>query len=463
MIPAAGQQLTDLPLTTRIADGLSLTSRYRPYGGARELLRSEEPEVIIAGPAGTGKSRAALERIHSVATRYPGARLLILRKTRRSLSSSALVTFEGQVLPPGHPVLSGPHRTHRSVYRYPNGTEIDVGGLDNPAKVMSSEYDLIYVQEATELTEEEWEVLTTRLRHHRTPQQQLIGDCNPGPPSHWIRQRSQGGPLELLESRHEDNPVLIDPESGQPTQEGAEYLARLDRLTGHRKDRLRHGRWVAAEGAVYADFDRRIHLIRREELPELIRRWRVIDFGFVNPFVCQWWGEDSDGRLYLYREIYHTHRLVEDHARQIKQLSRGETYSGPLICDHDAEGRATLERHLGERTTPARKDVEAGIEAVKARLRVEEDGKPRLFLVEGALAQADPELLEAKLPFATEQEFDHYLYPPGRPGKPEPELPVKEHDHGMDCMRYMVSARTRRRRRLGIVVNPDGSRTRLGE
>ncbi len=120
---------------------------YQPFGAARALLLNKEPEIILAGPAGTGKSRAALEKLHLVATRYPGMRGLILRKTRKSLTSSALVIFEHKVLPARHPILSGPSRTHRSVYTYPNGkdglagSEIDVGGLDNPTKVMSAEYD----------------------------------------------------------------------------------------------------------------------------------------------------------------------------------------------------------------------------------------------------------------------------------------------------------------------------------
>jgi predicted transcriptional regulator len=41
-----------------------------------------------------------------------------------------------------------------------------------------------------------------------------------------------------------------------------------------------------------------------------------VDFGYTNPFVMQWWAEDPDGRLYLYREIYRTRRLVEDHAKR---------------------------------------------------------------------------------------------------------------------------------------------------
>lgn len=431
------------------------TAYFEPFGAARDLILDKSPELLISGPAGTGKSRACLEKVHLVAERYPGSRLLLVRKTRRSLTASGLVTLEQQVIPPGHPALDGPQRTHRSRYLYPNGSEIDLAGLDQPTRIMSTEYDLIYVQEATELSEDEWELLTTRLRNHRLPWQQLLGDCNPGPPSHWLRQRSTAGGLKLLESRHEDNPTLWAGRGWTP--EGETYIKRLEQLTGHRLARLRYGRWVAAEGAVYPEFDRRIHLIPSADLPPLARRWRVIDFGFTNPFVCQWWGEDSDGRLYLTREIYHTRRLVEDHARQIEVLSQGESYA-EMICDHDAEGRATLERHLGVRTLPAQKDVEAGLEAVKARLRLAGDGKPRLMLVEDAVHEVDSELLEAKRPWSTEQEFDHYLYPQSRPGRSEPEQPVKEHDHGMDAMRYLVEHVDRARPEWQFVSRPAGRR-----
>jgi len=54
-------------------------------------------------------------------------------------------------------------------WRYQNGSVIVTGGLDKVTKIMSSEYDAIYVQEATEISEDEWEHLTTRLRRTTTP------------------------------------------------------------------------------------------------------------------------------------------------------------------------------------------------------------------------------------------------------------------------------------------------------
>jgi phage terminase large subunit len=42
---------------------------YQPRGAARALLLSRAPEVLAAGPAGTGKSRACLEKVHLCAAK----------------------------------------------------------------------------------------------------------------------------------------------------------------------------------------------------------------------------------------------------------------------------------------------------------------------------------------------------------------------------------------------------------
>ncbi|HEY9015154.1 MAG TPA: phage terminase large subunit, partial [Gemmatimonadales bacterium] len=315
----------------------------------------------------------------------------------------------------------------RQAYRYPNGSEIVVGGLDKPEKVMSTEFDLIYIQEATECEERDWEMATTRLRNGRMPYQQLIGDCNPDAPTHWLYQRSQQGQTLLLESRHEDNPSVTP-----------EYLARLDALTGVRYKRLRLGLWVAAEGIVYEGWDPAIHRIDRFEIPADWPRYWVVDFGFTHPFVWQAWAEDPDGRLYRYREIYRTGRLVQDHAEEIQAVTQGEPFPTAIICDHDAEDRATLERYLGMPTLPAHKSISDGIQAVALRLRSAGDGKARLFFLRDSLVERDPALSDRKLPGCTEEEFDGYVWNEGG-GRRKGEEPLKLNDHGADCVRYLVA------------------------
>ena len=47
-------------------------------------------------------------------------------------------------------------RDQRHSYRYENGSELVVGGLDDMEKHRSSEYDWVYVQECSEATEDDW-------------------------------------------------------------------------------------------------------------------------------------------------------------------------------------------------------------------------------------------------------------------------------------------------------------------
>jgi len=132
-----------------------------------------------------------------------------------------------------------------------------------------------------------------------------------------------------------------------------------------------------------------------------------------------------------------TRRLVEDFARQINLASAGERILA-TICDHDAEDRATLERY-GIPTTAAMKAVSLGIQAVQTRLRPAGDGRPRLFVLSGALIEADQSLKDAKKPQCTEDEFESYIWIPTKDSKPNKEAPLKENDHGMDPCRYLVA------------------------
>jgi phage terminase large subunit len=249
----------------------------------------------------------------------------------------------------------------------------------------------------------------------------------------------------MLESRHEDNPVLFD-DDGTTTEAGASYIAKLDNLTGPRYHRLRRGLWVAAEGIIFEQWDPAVHLVEKFWPPKEWPRFWVVDFGYTNPFVLQWWAQDPDGRLFLYRELYQTKCLVEDHAaaalEAVKSSKTGEWREPKpraIICDHDAEDRATLERHLGMSTVAATKNVSEGLQAVQSRMRPAGDGKPRLFVMRDAVTHRDSELVEAKKPACTAEEIPGYVWAPSMDGKPVKDQPLKLDDHGCDAMRYLVA------------------------
>lgn len=416
------------------------------YGGAREFWSYKGQEAILSGPYETGKTLAAVTKFHLLLCKYPNSRALMVRKTYKSLVQSALVTYEKKVLPypPGHQkcAIAKYGSEKPEYYDYPNGSRIVVGGLDNPDKILSAEYDFVYVNQAEELTLDDWETLVGRAtgRAGNAPYTQVMGDCNPGPPTHWILHRAS---LKLFEQRHEHNPTLYNQETGEITEQGKRTMAILSTLTGVRKKRGKDGLWVSAEGQVYDAFDPDVHVIKQPfVIPPEWKRYRSIDFGYTNPFVCQFWAVDPDGRLYLYREIYMTRRTVKDHAAQINRLSEGEQFVFS-VSDHDAEDRATLEQN-GIPTIAADKDIATGIQEIQNRLVVQPDGKPRLYVLEKALVEADPNLYRQYpgdlYPVNTEQEFSSYVWPKGADGKANKEVPVDLFNHGMDAMRYMAKA-----------------------
>lgn len=420
----------------------TLEHRYTPQGAAQALFAYRGDEVILSGPAGTGKSLACLERLNALALMNPGMRGLIIRKTQVSMTNTALVTFTSKVIPEavkaGIVHWYGGSAQEAAGYRYSNGSVINVGGMDKPTKVMSSDYDAIYVQEAIELTEADWDALTTRLRNGMITFQQLFGDTNPDTEIHWLNQRCNAGKTLKLESRHEDNPMLWDAAAKDWTVRGKAYIGKLDNLVGVRFLRLRKGLWVAAEGMVYEDWDPAIHLVDRFPIPQSWERIWAVDFGYKHPFVLQCWARDHDGRLFRYREIFMTNRLVEDHARQILSIVAPdgkwiEPKPTNIICDHDAEDRATLEKHLGLGTIPAHKTKSDGIQAVQARFRVAEDGKPRITFLRDSLVERDQLLVDAKKPTCTEEEIPGYVW------NPEKDEPVKRDDDGCDTTRYAVA------------------------
>lgn len=427
--------------------------RFEPRGANVDLLRCRDAEVAAVGRAGTGKTLAACWKMHLTAMQVPNMRGLMLRATHISLTSTTLITFQRQVavhaLADGSVRWFGGSGKDPAAFRYANGSTILVAGGDKPEKFLSAELDRIFVDEAVEISLDLYETLISRLRGSAKTYKQILLSTNPSHPSHWIKRRSDTGTLRMITSTHRDNPYYVN-RDGSFTEAGSEYMQKLDALTGARRLRLRDGLWVASEGVVFEGWDDSIHMIDRFDVPPAWTRWWSIDLGYTNPFCWQDWREDPDGRLYLVREIYMTRRLAEDHAKQILQVMQqnpSEPRPRAIITDHDAEDRATLEKHLGMSTQAAHKTVSDGIQAVQARLKTQGDGKARLFIMRGGLVEEDRSLADSGRPTRTSEEIPGYVWAvkPGN-GMGLKEEPVKQNDHGCDALRYMVAERDLGRR-----------------
>lgn len=215
-------------------------------------------ELLVVGPAGTGKTFGVLDVLHCLCRDNSNLRVLVARATRAALTESVLVTYEQEILPlDGMEALAADSiRRVRQSYRYPSGSEIVLGGLDNPARVLSTAWDIVYINEVIEATEEAWQTLRSRMNRpgRRSRFGYLIGDTNPGDPSHWLRKRiDQARKVVEWVTPHEANPAMFDGRGW--TEDGVRYLETLDSLTGTHRKRLRDGLWAAGEGAWFSAFD----------------------------------------------------------------------------------------------------------------------------------------------------------------------------------------------------------------
>lgn len=430
-------------------------------------------EILVEGPAGSAKSRGICELIVYLCETYPNIRVLMARKTLQSMRDTILVTLEDETFPPGHPAIESSRRTQQHPrYSFPNGSEIVCYGFDDPEKIKSSQYDIVYVNEGTDLTLNDWMIATTRNRNFVLSIGQFcIIDCNPGDPNHWLNTRPKkqkmmdGQPLNRedgsivyqmtrVKTRLDDNPKYVNQKTGEYTPEGRKYLSKLDALSGHSYRRLRLGEWCSAEGAIWNNFDSDIHVLDR--FPNWINKdsdgnpiWRMVvaaaDWGYVKAGVIHVYGVDEEGRMYLIREVYRAgiNVVAEDRnepswiqwARQLQDEYNPSSWQ----CDPAEPGFIQQFRRAGIPATEAENDILPGIDAVRDRLNIQPDGRPRLFIMRNALRERCPVCDDANWPVGLQEEIPSYVWREIKEDKPIKDEPNPTcQDHAADTCRYAV-------------------------
>lgn len=400
---------------------------YEPLPWQVAPIRDTSRILVLTGAAGGGKSRAVAEKMHMYCQKYAGATGIALRKAREFAAKSVVFALKT--------AIGNDPRVHYNkadlIFQYDNGSKIFIAGMkdDTQREALRSingdgSADIIWCEEANAFTEDDHNELSARLRGKAASWRQICYSTNPDSPNHWIKRRLiDGGEGSVYYSKAEDNP-----------HNPPDYLEILATLTGVLGKRLRDGLWVQAEGQVYDTFDPAVHEIDPIEIRDSWTKFRAIDFGYTNPFCCQWWAITHDNDLVMYREIYMTGRTVKRHSVDINKWSKDERIAY-TVCDHDAEDRATLHEN-GIPTIGARKSIAPGLQAVEERLKIGRNGKPRIYFVKNCTVELDTSI--DKAPISTVGEFTSYIWPKGVNGKSLKETPLDLYNHGMDTMRYAV-------------------------
>lgn len=462
-----------------MSEPTEVVHEYTPYGAARELWSLQPNELLLEGPAGTGKTRALLEWVNYLCEKYAGIRVLMLRQTRESLTESVLVEWESEVLWPGHPAIHGSSsRNTRQNYHYPNGSHVVVGGLDKPAKTFSTQYDVIVVFEAREITADTWEWLARANRNFKMPWQMRVADTNPAGEFHWLNTHFPQGfrkvpdrhkrdkRLRML-SRHEDNPSYFDHKKGTWTKNGEAYvLGILAKLTGARRANLYEGKWASEEGIIYEDWDPAVHMIDAEDMPEPKWYFGAYDKGLRHPGCLQIWAV-NDQRMYRVLEIYKTGETSDWWAEQVMAANEDFPLSA-LVCDpSEPEYIKVFNDRLGAArgrdgsriARKAKNPIRTGIDMVRWGLSRVDYG-PRIYICRGSSLIQDKQRVDAKKPTCLEEEIGSYVWSKSRDGSPVKERPDPTcSDHAMDCLRYAAMFMWNRDMSMEVSIPeyPDGS------
>lgn len=156
------------------------------------LFADEHKHLVIKGGGGSGKSIFAGNKLLERCKWEPGHRFLVVRKTAKSLREScfhqlavaARQNYAGDIdrIPRG--------KSGDMYISFRNGSEIIFAGLDDVEKLKSI-HDItgIWIEEATEISEHDFDQLDIRLRGETKYYKQILITFNPISVNHWIKKR----------------------------------------------------------------------------------------------------------------------------------------------------------------------------------------------------------------------------------------------------------------------------------
>lgn len=145
--------------------------------------------LVLKGGGGSGKSIFAGQKVLERCTSEAGHRWLVCRKVARTLRESCFEQLCGQI---GEYYPDSGAKINKSdmSITFANGSKILFAGLDDVEKLKSI-YNItgIWIEEASELKESDFNQLNIRLRGKTKYYKQIILTFNPISIKHWLKKR----------------------------------------------------------------------------------------------------------------------------------------------------------------------------------------------------------------------------------------------------------------------------------
>lgn len=459
--------------------------------------------LLYGGSAGGGKSEFACHHANRLSLAVPNHSTLLVRQSvpelRRSLILRLLTRIKQFKLPARYRKLDG-----QSGFQYTNGSLIECGHCateEDVGKYLSAEYDLIIVDESTQLTPSQITQLSARLR--TTKEKAALGArphlglfTNPGDVGHaWaydtfvipcsygdkivVYDVSQGlerafpvreyeAPISVRDATPaeifdvlipwvESLEIEADPQTNltvafvpSRAQDNPHidpgYMKFLNALPERRRRQLRDGDWDTFEGQFFHEYNRSLHVIPAFDIPEAWQRARGIDYGSTAPYACLWGAWDNDGNCYVYREDYGALLTPAEQARRVQSRS-------VFVDEHGAERKerftntvadpSVFSNHRGAGKSIADLWAAAGLRVTKAKNhRPAGWANVRQYLWDGEKVNMDKSVGGPRLfIFDTCVNLTRTIALMQHDRLKQEDLDTKSEDHAVDALRYLLATR----------------------
>jgi phage terminase large subunit len=369
--------------------------------------------VVNQGSSRSGKTYSILQLLIFVkAYEETDNVFTICRKTLTALKATAMRDFF-DILKSNEMYSESNHNKSENLYRL-NGNLFEFVGLDQPQKKRGAKRDYLFINEANELTLEDWVQLSIRTT------KQIYLDYNPSMEEHWIYEFVL--PREdctFIKSTYKDNEAFLDPEQVKEI----ENLIRIDinywKIYGL-------GEMAQVRGSIYSNWQ----IV--EQFPvDCTMVFYGLDFGYTNDPTAFVKIGMKEGELFLQELIYETNLTNQEIGERFFEL--GIKRTDEIFAD-SAEPKSIYEIYkMGFNIKPTIKGPDSilnGIDIVKRyRLNVTQNSTN------------------------LQRELKHYKWREDLNGK-SMNIPIDKFNDLCDATRYgIIMKLNRKKRRIWVSKN----------
>lgn len=401
--------MIDLHLDRKI-----FNEKYYPY-----IYQYNEPIEIFYGGGGSGKSVFIAQKILLKAL-TDKRKVLVVRKVGNSLRESCWRLFL-DLLSQWKIYSYCKVRISDMSIELPNGSILLFKGLDDPEKIKSIVgITDVWIEEGTELSEEDYLQLSIRMRSQKKDMQMFLS-FNPVSKSNWVYKRwfieeAKEKPF-ILHTTYKDNKFLTK-----------QYIETLENLINTNPTYYRIyalGEFCSLDKLIFNNWEEReIDLDELKELPLVCG----LDFGFTNDpsaFIASLIDEKNKN-IYIFKEWYKTGQTNQDIAQAIKYMGFAKS---KIIYD-------SAEPKSGEELR------KSGLTNLKASVKGKDSVLHGIQLLQTYHIYVDPSCVN------TITEFQNYSWKKNRDGIYINEA-SDEWNHLMDALRYSIQGLNKNKLKAG--------------